>query len=403
VASAGYDLAIGGAGLVGLATAYRLAEGHPGLRLVVLDKEPGVARHQSGHNSGVVHAGLYYVPGSLKARLCREGAAALREKCAEWNVPVVPRGKLVVATGESELERLTELERRGRENGIEGLETLDEDGLRTIEPHARGHRALYVPETAVVDFKLVAARLADELRTRGVEIRLDARIDGVVRDGSGVRLRTSGGEVVATGLVGCAGLQSDRLARLAGAEPTMRIVPFRGAYWRLAERAARMIRGLIYPVPDPSFPFLGVHFTRGADEVVTAGPNAVPALAREGYSRFVVSPRDIRDAYARTGFVRLARRYARMGAGEIWRDAVKRAALADMRRYVPELEAGDLRRGGSGIRAQAMAADGSLVDDFVIEDGPSSLHVLNAPSPAATSSLAIGAVIAERAAERFGL
>jgi (S)-2-hydroxyglutarate dehydrogenase len=403
VAERGYDLAIVGAGIVGLATAYRLVERSPGLRLVVIDKESAVARHQTGHNSGVVHAGLYYAPGSLKARLCREGAAALREKCEEWDVPLVRRGKLVVATEESELARLEELERRGRANGIEGLVTLDGDELQTIEPCVRGFRALHVPETAVVDFSQVAARLADELRARGVEIRLGARIVAVDTPSATVRLRTTAGDVVAGGLVACAGLQSDRLARLAGAEPTVRIVPFRGAYWRLADRAARLIRGLVYPVPDPAFPFLGVHFTRGADDTITAGPNAVPALAREGYSRIAVSLRDVRDAYLWPGFARLARRYVKTGGAEIWRDIVKRAALADMQRYVPTLEAGDLRRGGSGIRAQAMAEDGSLVDDFLIEDGPSALHVLNAPSPAATSSLAIGELIAARAHDAFGL
>jgi L-2-hydroxyglutarate oxidase LhgO len=394
---------IAGAGIVGLATAHRLHERAPGVRLAVVDKEPAVARHQTGHNSGVVHAGLYYTPGSLKARLCRAGAAALREKCAEWGIPVIQRGKLVVATDESELDRLDELERRGRENGIEGLEMLDEQGMRAIEPHVRGYRALHVPETAVVDYTLVAQKLADELQRRGVDILLGSPIESVAVDPASIRLVTNGGAIEAGGLVACAGLQSDRLARLAGAEPTVRIVPFRGAYWRLTERAAPMIRGLIYPVPDPSFPFLGVHFTRGADEGVTAGPNAVPAFAREGYSRLKVSLRDVRDAYLWPGFARLARRYAKTGTSEMWRDAVKRAALDDMRRYVPEIGAGDIRRGGSGIRAQAMARDGSLVDDFLIEDGPLSLHVLNAPSPAATSSLAIGEMIAERAAERFGL
>jgi L-2-hydroxyglutarate oxidase len=398
-----FDLAVAGAGLVGLATAYRLVEANPDLRIVVLDKEREVAQHQSGHNSGVVHAGLYYVPGSLKARLCRAGAAALREKCAEWDVPVIQRGKLVIAVDESELERLEELKRRGTENGIEGLEMLDEPGMREIEPHARGYRALHVPETAVVDYKLVARKLKEELVRRGVDFKLDAQVTSVDAANSHVTLGTAGGEVVAGGLVACAGLQSDRLARLAGAEPTTRIVPFRGAYWRLTEAAGSLVRGLIYPVPDPSFPFLGVHFTRGADDTVTAGPNAVPALAREGYSRMQVSLRDVRDAYAWTGFARLARRYVRTGALEIWRDAVKRAALEDMRRYVPAVTARDIMRGGSGIRAQAMAADGTLVDDFVIEDGPSSLHVLNAPSPGATSSLAIGSMIAERVRERFGI
>jgi (S)-2-hydroxyglutarate dehydrogenase len=367
------DFAVIGAGLVGLATAHRLQE--QGASVVVLEKEARPGMHQSGHNSGVVHAGLYYEPGSLKARLCREGAAALREKCAEWGVPVVTRGKLVVAVREDELAALGELERRGRANGIVGLELLDE--WREIEPNVRGIRALHVPETAVVDYRHVAQRLA-----QGLDIRY------------GVDFR---GEAPADRIVACAGLQADRVAALVGLEPSVRIVPFRGDYWRLRGAAAELVRGLVYPVPDPAFPFLGVHFTRGVDGAVTAGPNAVPALARERYGRLAFSPRDAAAAIAWPGFVRLARRYARTGAREIWRDAVKPAALAEMRRYLPDLAFRDVARGGCGIRAQAMRRDGTLVDDFLVEEGPRSLHVLNAPSPAATSCLAIGSLVAERA------
>lgn len=397
-----HDVAVIGGGLVGLASAYRLLERSPGLRVAVLEKEDTIAVHQSGHNSGVVHAGVYYAPGSLKARLCRAGATALRQKCAEWSIPVRERGKLIVATDASELERLQELERRGRENGIKDVEVLDEDGLRRIEPHVRGVRGLHVPETAVVDFTAVARRLAEELRERGAQIRLGAAVTEIAETAAGVRLTTTAGTVDAAVLVACAGLQSDRVARLAGLSPSVRIVPFRGAYWRLTGRSAALVRGLIYPVPDPTLPFLGVHFTRGHDDAVTAGPNAVPALAREGYRPGAVSARDTADAYASRAFLRLARRYARAGAAELWRHRVKPAAVADMRRYVPDLAAGDVVRGGSGIRAQALSADGALVDDFVIEQGPSSLHVLNAPSPAATASLAIGELIAERSAEQLG-
>jgi L-2-hydroxyglutarate oxidase len=402
-AQARYDLAVVGAGLLGLASAYRLLERSPRLRIVVLEKEPGPARHQSGHNSGVVHAGLYYAPGSLKAQLCRAGAAALREKCGEWEIPVIRRGKLVVASSEAELEMLAELERRGRENGIDGLQMLDGDELRRIEPDVQGVRALHVPETSVVDFKLVAARLTDELRARRVEFRFGARLTAVEARTGHVRMQTTAGDIEASALVACAGLQSHRVAELAGEAPGVRLVPFRGAYWQLSDTAAALVRGLVYPVPDPSFPFLGVHFTRGADDRVTAGPNAVPALAREGYRRTAFSLRDSREAFLWPGFARLARRYAKTGAVEIWRDSVKAAAVADMRRYIPAISMRDVNRGGSGIRAQAMSPQGLLVDDFVIEDGPASLHVLNAPSPAATSCLAIGSVIAERAVERFGL
>jgi 2-hydroxyglutarate dehydrogenase/L-2-hydroxyglutarate oxidase len=403
VAGRSFDLAVVGAGLVGLASVHRLLERAPGLRLVVLEKEGGPAVHQSGHNSGVVHAGLYYVPESLKARLCREGASMLRERCHEWGVPLIDRGKLVVAVAESEFPRLDELERRGRANGIEGLSVLAEEELRTIEPHVRGLRALHVPETGVVDFRLVAAKLKEELQGRGVEFRFGSAVTRIEAGEGGIRLGTSEGDIVAGGLVACAGLQADRVAALAGANPLVRIVPFRGGYWALRGKAQDLVRGLIYPVPDPTFPFLGVHFTRGADDRVTAGPNAVPALARESYRRGAFSVRDAADAVAWPGFLRLARQYARTGAREIWRDAVKAAALGEMRQYLPSLASGDIARAGCGIRAQAMTRDGKLVDDFVIEDGPASLHVLNAPSPAATSCLAIGGVVAERAALRFGI
>jgi L-2-hydroxyglutarate oxidase len=383
------DVAVVGAGLVGLASAYRIIEAAPGLRVAVVEKELGPARHQSGHNSGVVHAGLYYAPGSLKAQLCREGAAALREYCAARDVPLVTRGKLIIAADESELPRLGELKRRGLENGLQGLEELDD--WRDIEPHVHGVRALHVPETGVVDYRVVAGRLVDDLRARGVELRFGARVEGF----SGSRLRTSAGDLTAGALVACAGLQADRLA----GSTDIRIVPFRGDYWRLRGRAAELVRGLVYPVPDPAFPFLGVHFTCGVGGEVTAGPNAVPALAREGYGRASVSLRDAAGTLAWPGFRRLARRYARTGALELWRDVVKRAAVAEMQRYLPALLPSDVERAGCGVRAQAMTRSGELVDDFRVDEGDRSLHVLNAPSPGATSCLAVGRLIAERALE----
>ena len=397
------DVAVVGAGLVGLAAARQLVSRHPDLRVAVLDKEPAVARHQSGHNSGVVHAGLYYTPGSLKARLCREGASLLREFCAAAEIPLVTRGKLVVAAEEWELPRLAELQRRGEENGIAGIRELSPSELREVAPHVVGVRALHVPESGVVDYRLVAARLADELATAGATVQLGAEVVSAHRNGGGLTLETRAETLHARALVVCAGLQSDRMAALLGLESAVRVVPFRGDYWRLRGRAASFVRGLVYPVPDPSFPFLGVHFTRGIDDVVSVGPNAVPSLARERYSRFGVSPRDARDTLTWPGLFRLARRYAKTGALEVWRDVSKRAAVADMRRYVPELQAADVVRAGCGIRAQVMTRAGELVDDFLVEEGPSSLHVLNAPSPAATSCLAIGRVIAERAEEKFEL
>jgi (S)-2-hydroxyglutarate dehydrogenase len=397
------DVAVVGAGLVGLAAARQLVSRHPDLRVAVLDKEPAVARHQSGHNSGVVHAGLYYAPGSLKARLCREGASLLREFCAAADIPLVTRGKLVVAAEEWELPRLAELRRRGEENGIGGIRELSPSELREVEPHVVGVRALHVPESGVVDYRLVATRLADELAAAGATVQLGAEVVSARRNGGGLTIETRTESLHARALVVCAGLQSDRMAALLGLDSAVRVVPFRGDYWRLRGRAASFVRGLVYPVPDPSFPFLGVHFTRAIDEVVSVGPNAVPSLARERYSRFGISPRDARDTLMWPGLFRLARRYAKTGALEIWRDVSKRAAVAEMRRYVPELEAADVVRAGCGIRAQVMTRAGELVDDFLVEEGPASLHVLNAPSPAATSCLAIGRLIAERAEERFEL
>jgi L-2-hydroxyglutarate oxidase len=401
--SQGFDLVVVGGGLVGLASAYRILERSPGLRLAVLEKEAVPAYHQSGHNSGVVHAGLYYAPGSLKARLCREGREALQEFCEEQEIPLLARGKLVVAVDESELDRLAELKRRGDANGLRGLAELTPGEWHEVEPHVHGIRALHVPETGVVDFRLVAARLAASLQARGARLELGAQVQRIDRDGDGLVVRTSAGTVRAGALVACAGLQADRVAALAGAEPTVRVVPFRGGYWLLRGAAARLVHGLVYPVPDPAFPFLGVHFTRRVDGEVWAGPNAVPALAREGYSRTSISLRDAADGFAWPGFLRLALRYARTGTAEILRDVVKDAAVREMRRYLPDLRAGAVTRGPAGIRAQVMTRAGELVDDFLVEEGPASLHVLNAPSPAATSCLAIGRLVAERAAERFGL
>jgi (S)-2-hydroxyglutarate dehydrogenase len=397
------DVAVVGGGILGLASALAILERSPGLRVTVLEKEPKLAVHQSGHNSGVVHAGLYYAPGSLKASLCREGKAALEAFCEEHAVPLRRAGKLVVATDESELERLAELKRRGTANGLAGLTGLDEDGMREIEPNVRGVRALHVPETGVVDFRLVVERMADLLRSRGVSLELGARVGQIESDGGGLAVTTTRGRVRANVLVACAGLQADRVAALARADLDARVVPFRGAYWVLRDAGAALVRGLIYPVPDPAFPFLGVHFTRRFDGAVWAGPNAMPALAREGYSRSSMSPRDAAGVLGWPGVGRFAARYARLGAREVYRDVVKPAAVREMQRYLPELRSRDVMRGPSGIRAQVMTKRGELVDDFLFAEGPQSLHVVNAPSPAATSSLAIGRLVADRAVELFGL
>lgn len=400
-----HDVAIVGAGLIGLATAYRLLESKPGLRVAVLDKEPELARHQSGRNSGVIHAGLYYTPGSLKARLCREGRAVLTEFADERGIPYRLCGKLVVALDESELPRLEELKRRGLANGLEGLTEVGEDEIRELEPNATGIRALHVPETGIIDFGRIAVAYADEVKARGGEIFLGARVVTIERRNGGRRLTLADGRRFdAESVVACSGLQSDRVAALTGSDPVgYRIVPFRGDYYTLKPEAASLVNGLIYPVPDPSFPFLGVHFTRRIDGAVWAGPNAVPALAREGYRRGQISPRDLASTVSFPGFRRLARRYARTGASEVWRDLVKPAFVKELRRYVPSIRSRHLTFGPSGIRAQCMSADGTLVDDFVLGEGNGVLHVLNAPSPGATASLAIGRMLAEKASATFSL
>lgn len=397
------DVIVVGGGILGLASALALLERSPGLRLTLLEKEARPAVHQTGHNSGVVHAGLYYAPGSLKATLCREGKGLLEEFCREHRIPVQRCGKLVVAVDESELERLAELKRRGIGNGLEGLVELDGAELREIEPNVRGVRALHVPETGVADFRLVAERMGDLLRSRGASLELGTRVERIEHHSEGLAVTTTRGRWNAGALVACAGLQADRVAALAGADLDVRVVPFRGAYWVLRAAGAGLVRGLIYPVPDPAFPFLGVHFTRRFDGSVWAGPNAMPALAREGYRRASFSASDAGSVVTWPGLLRFASRYARMGATEIWRDLVKPAAVREMQRYLPALRGSDVVRGPSGIRAQVMTRSGELVDDFLFAEGPRSLHVVNAPSPGATSSLAIGRHIAERAAAQFGI
>lgn len=396
------DVVVVGGGIVGLASALALLERSPGLRLMLLEQGPALASHQSGRNSGVVHAGLYYAPGSLKASLCRDGRALLESFCQKHAVPFRRPGKLVVAVDESELARLAELQRRGRANGLVGLVEVEEQEMRDIEPDVCGVRALHVPETGVVDFQLVAQRMADLLRLQGVKLELGTRVVRVAPDGAGLTVTTTRGRVKAGALVACAGLQADRIAMLAGAELDVRIVPFRGAYWVLRDAGAALVRGLIYPVPDPRFPFLGVHFTHRFDGAVWAGPNAMPALAREGYRRSSISLRDTAELLRWPGLYRFVTRYATMGAVEISRDIVKAAAVREMQRYLPMLSRSDVVRGPTGVRAQVMTKKGELVDDFLLVEGPRSLHVINAPSPAATSSLAIGRLVAERAAEAFG-
>lgn len=393
--AAGYDVAIVGAGIVGLAAARDILRRRPGMRLVVLEKEPAIGRHQTGHNSGVIHSGIYYAPGSIKAKTCVAGARDLYRYCEERGIPFDRCGKVIVATDEAELPRLEELYQRGTANGVPALELIGAERLRELEPHAVGIRALWSPNTGIVDFSLVADAFAADVRGAGGDIRTGHAVMGFRRQPSGSVVQTTAGDIVARSVVACAGLYADRLAALSGAPPTPRIVPFRGDYYALRPERRYLVRSLIYPVPDPAFPFLGVHFTRRLDGEVWLGPNAVLAFAREGYRRTDFNPRDLAEALTYRGFRRLAARYWKVGLAEMWRDVSKAAFLASLRRYVPELEPSDLLPGPSGVRAQALDDDGALVDDFVVHQEDGMLHVRNAPSPAATSSLAIGAMIAD--------
>ena len=398
------DVAVIGAGIVGLATALRLLEQRPDLRVVLLEKESTVASHQTGHNSGVLHAGLYYQPGSLKARLCREGKAELEAYCEAHGVPIERTGKLVIALDGSELERFQALKERALANEVPGLEEVGPERIRELEPHAVGIRALWSPGTGIVDFLEVAKAFARDVVERGAEIETRCVVESIARRGEEMVIGTSRGDVVARRIIACAGLQADRVAAMTGDDVGRpRIVPFRGDYYTLKPEARHLVNGLIYPVPDPAFPFLGVHLTKRIDGGVLAGPNAVLATSREGYGRFDVSPRDLLDTVTHPGFRVLARKFWKMGALEMWRDWYKRAFVADLRRFVPALSGDHLMFGPSGIRAQALDADGSMVDDFQLGGSERVLHVFNAPSPAATSSLAIGRVLAGEAVERFGL
>lgn len=402
-----YDVAVVGAGILGLAVARELQSRRPALRLAVLDKEPAVALHQTGRASGVVHRGVYYAPGSLKARLCVEGAERLLAYCDERGIPVLRCGKVVVATSAAELPRLEELRRRSLANGVPDVELIGPDRLRELEPHVAGLKALHSPHTAVVDFARVAEELAADVVASGGELLLGyevlafGRLQQTRANVSGQRgrplvLETTRGAVAADRAIVCAGLHADRLARESGAPLEPRIVPIRGGYLVLAPERRHLVRGLVYPVPDPAFPFLGIHTTVRPDGEVWLGPNAVLALAREGYRRRDVSLADVRETLRSPGFRRFVRRHWETGAAETARDLSARLFVASARRLLPELRRDDVLPGSAGIRAQAIAADGSLLDDFVFHEADGVVHVRNAPSPGATSSLAIARVVADR-------
>ncbi len=385
-----------GAGLIGLATAREIVNRQPGIRVLVLEKEAQIASHQSGHNSGVIHSGIYYQPGSLKARLCVHGAAKLRTFCDAHGIAHPEPGKLIVAVRETELARLDDLKRRGDANGLRGLEVIEATGIARIEPAARGLRALYSPTTGIVDYSLVARGLAADITAGGGVILTDHRVTGLRRLPGSWSVRTTQSSITAHRVVTCAGLQSDRLAALTGGSREPRIVPFRGEYSRLRPGRERLVRGLIYPVPDPAFPFLGVHFTRRVDGTIWIGPNALLSLAKEGYRRSRISVPELASLLGWPGFYRMAGRYWRTGLSEFGLAVNQRAFIRELQRYLPALQPGDVMPAGAGVRAQAVAADGRLLDDFVFAEEEGILHVRNAPSPAATACLAIAETIADR-------
>jgi L-2-hydroxyglutarate oxidase len=391
-----------GGGIVGLATAYRMGERFPGTRITVLEKENAVGRHQTGHNSGVLHCGLYYKPGSVKARLAVSGIRQMVAFCEENEIPHEVCGKLVVAADEIEVERLRGLEERGKANGLEGLRWLGREEMREIEPHVGGIAALRVPQEGIVDYPRVCETLVRKLAARGAMVVTGARVNRLRPDGAGWIAETPAGEFAAGFLINCTGLHCDRVAELAGERRDMRILPFRGEYYKIRAGRQHLVRNLIYPVPDPRFPFLGVHFTRLIHGGIEAGPNAVLAFAREGYRKTDFNARDLFDALSYRGFWRFLRKYPSMAWYELRRSFSRELFCRSLQRLVPEIQAADLDTGGSGVRAQAISPEGDLVQDFRFIARPNALHVLNAPSPAATASLAIGAEIVSMAEKAAG-
>ena len=398
-----YQIAIIGGGIIGLATAMRLRERYPKCRVVVIEKEDELATHQTGHNSGVIHSGAYYKPGSQKARFCVDGVRLITKFCQENGIQYEECGKVIVTTSPSQLDRLEGLCQRGLANGVEGLEMIGPERLREIEPHAYGLKALYAPKTGIVDYKKVANAYSARIRALGGEVITGAKVMRIhVLQGSLV-LETSQGPLRARHLINCAGLFADKVAQMMGLRPAVRIVPFRGEYYTIRPEKRHLVQGLIYPVPDPHFPFLGVHFTRTIYGEVEAGPNAVLAFARQGYKKSSFNLPELLDTLTYRGFWVMTRRFWRVGISEIHRSLSKRAFVRDLQRLVPEIQSEDVTPGGAGVRAQALGRDGALVDDFSIQETPDAIHVLNAPSPGATASLSIGNHIVDLAARSFQL
>src|SRR5208282_889616 len=398
-----FDIVVIGGGIVGLATALQFGRASPRLRLLLVEKEDRVARHQSGHNSGVIHSGIYYKPGSLKAKLCVEGAAAMTAFCREHGIPVVICGKIIVATSAEEIPRLQGLFERGQANGITGLKMLDKAQAREIEPYCGGAGWLHVPGTGITDYVAVCQKYAELIGAQGGTVNTGTEVTGIVRSNGETVIETSRGSLQTKYVINCAGLHSDRVSRLAGEKTEVTIVPFRGEYYDLVPAREHLVRGLIYPVPDLRFPFLGVHFTRRVGGGVDAGPNAVLAFKREGYRRTDFSLRDVATTFAYSGFWQMAAKYWRSGAGEFYRSFHKPAFVRALQNLLPEIGSSDLVADGSGVRATAVGRDGSLVDDFQFLCAHNMLHVWNVVSPAATASLPIGREIVRMAQQGFGL
>jgi (S)-2-hydroxyglutarate dehydrogenase len=398
-----YDIVVVGGGIVGLATALRMVRVFPGLRLLLVEKEDTVAKHQSGHNSGVIHSGIYYKPGSLKAKLCVEGAAAMVEFCQQHHIKHKVCGKVIVATEEDELPRLQTLYERGHANGLTGIRQLEPEEIHEIEPHCSGIRGLFVPQTGIADYPAVCEKYAELIVGNGGAVRTSAEVVGLVARNSETVVQTTQGAFATRYLINCAGLHSDRVSRLAGKKPEVKIIPFRGEYYDLVPEKEYLVKSLIYPVPDPRFPFLGVHFTQRVHGGVDAGPNAVLALKREGYRWTDISAKDLAETLGYPGFWHMAGRYWRTGISEVYRSLNKQKFVHALQRLVPEIQAQDLTTDGSGVRAQAVRRDGSLVDDFQFVRDGNILNVCNVPSPAATASLAIAREIVRRVENEFQL
>lgn len=394
------DVAVIGGGIVGLATAYELNKRLPDCRVTVLEKEAEVGQHQTGHNSGVLHSGIYYKPGSLKATNCRAGKALMEAFCRDEGIDFEICGKVIVAIDESDLPALDRIFERGQANGV-SCEVIGPERLAELEPHAAGIKAIHVPEAGIVDYKQVCNRLAERIREAGGQVLTSAKVSRFVRNNGEIILETAAGEVKARQVVNCAGLYCDRVTAMSGQKPDAKIIPFRGEYFELKPEAEHLCKTLIYPVPDPAFPFLGVHFTRMIHGGVECGPNAVLAFAREGYHKLDFSISDMADTLTYPGFVKLAAKYWKTGLGEMWRSASKRAFVKALSRLVPEIRAEHLVAAPAGIRAQAVTPDGAMVDDFLIQEADRVINVNNAPSPAATASLNIGKTIVERLVPRL--